>query len=437
MEIPMITSFVEGLRLFWQNKRLRWLLAFFLVGIVWMTVTGTLGLALTAGIADPVLRGFIAFIFAATGGVIPMFFLFATIVTALRQERFLASDESYSRSFVMLIPWLIVSGMTFAMLLFFFLPFLEILIFGIAFVGWISFQAYFSTRTSLRYAEKVQATEISDLKMGLVFASNIFCYLAIAGSFLYTTMTNLGALLANPFRLLLLLLGTALALLFSFLNSIIIKRNRNTSTVFNIALLGLFISLYSAYFIYNAGQTVAAAFQPVDLIISIFFVFYTMSSVGQTLASRAERDTRLKISAQTAAMITFFLASGYYFTDMLFPILFPDPSFGAAAGDLVKLFIFPFVALVMEFLFLRRLSKPAEPEEEPVEGPPEEEEMRPAPTVDEEEPVHEEPDEVEPRTEIEGEPEIEPSTPEEPEEEPDEEEPYEDMVEEDQPDMES
>ncbi|TFG06767.1 hypothetical protein EU538_09720, partial [Candidatus Thorarchaeota archaeon] len=292
MEIPMLTKFVEGLKIFWQNKRLRWLLAVFLVGIVWMTVTGTLGLAITSTIPA---SGLIAFIFAITGGVIPMFFLFATIVTIVRQERFLASEESYTRSFLMLIPWLIFSGISFAMMLFFAMPFLEMLIFGIAFVGWISFQAYFSTRTSLRYAEMVQATDISRLKMGLVFASNIFCYLAIAGSFLYTLLTNLAALLTNPVRLFLLLAGTGLALLFNFLNSVIIGRNRHKSTVFNIALLGLFISLYSAYFIYNAGQTVTAAFQPLDLLISIFFVFYTMSSVGSTLSSRADMETRLKV----------------------------------------------------------------------------------------------------------------------------------------------
>jgi len=162
-------------------------------------------------------------------------------------------------------------------------------------------------------------------------------------------------------------------------------RQREKTTFVNVALIGLFISLYSAYFIYNAGKTTTLGFDIVGFVITIFFVFYTMSSVGSTLASRAEKETRWKISKELAVTLTFFLASGYYFADTILPILpSVDPVFGAAMGDLTKLFIFPLVALLMELLFIRRAGKVLEPE---AELPPEEEPV----TTEEEAEASEEP----------------------------------------------
>ncbi|MCK5302839.1 MAG: hypothetical protein KAJ96_06850, partial [Candidatus Thorarchaeota archaeon] len=138
------------------------------------------------------------------------------------------------------------------------------------------------------------------------------------------------------------------------------------------------------YFIYNAGKTTTLGFDIVGFAITIFFVFYTMSSVGSTLASRAEQETRWKISKELAVTLTFFLASGYYFADTILPILpSVDPVLGAAIGDLTKLFIFPLVALVMELLFIRRAGKVLKPD---AELPPEEE---PVTTEEETEPSEE------------------------------------------------
>ena len=169
------------------------------------------------------------------------------------------------------------------------------------------------------------------------------------------------------------------------MNGIIMTAQRNKPTLVNVALIGLFISLYSSYFIYSAAQSGGTFL--VDLIISIFFLLYTMSSVGRTLARRADLDTRFKISRELAATFTYFLASGYYFASAFFSIQAPGlPNL----DNLIKLLIFPFIALIMEIWYLWRGKdeKPEEiePEEEEVESVPEE--------LEEEEPETQEEDRV-------------------------------------------
>jgi hypothetical protein len=255
-------------------------------------------------------------------------------------QRFVASDESYKRSLVGFVPWMTVSVFCLLAFLMFLLDAFLILIFGVAFLGWIWFQAYFSTRTTLIYADKVSTTSTSGFVRFLVFGSNLFCYVAIFGALIYVLIAFGVVSLAG---IVLIILGTLLAAGFNFLNFIVMLRNRNKTNLINLALIGLFISLYSAYFIYNAGRPAAAGIDLVSVSISVFFVVYTMSSVGRTLSSRAGLETRWKLSGELAAAFTFFLASGYYFADALFPIL--------------RLLVFPFVALVMELLYLRRTGK--------------------------------------------------------------------------------
>ena len=89
-----------------------------------------------------------------------------------------------------------------------------------------------------------------------------------------------------------------------------------------------------------------------------------MSAVGLTLASRAQLDTRFKISIELAATITFFLASGYVVVQALFGT-FAGGLLGARMADVIKLIVFPFVALVMELFFIRSSRKAPAPAPEP------------------------------------------------------------------------
>jgi hypothetical protein len=369
----MITKFVNGLKLFLASKRLRWLTIVFVLGLVMTTALQQLGLFAEST----------RVIATLASAAFPMFFLLTAILSLLGLQRFVASEESYSSSAVMFVIWIFVSILLQIYFVFNLFAAFMIVYFGIAFLGWISFQAYFSTKTSLGYAEKADVRENSRLVKGLVTMSHIFCYVVIFGALAYVLSINLTELGSNLARLGLLVLGTLVAALFNFFNGMILGRQREKTTFVNVALIGLFISLYSGYFIYNAGKPSTLGFDVVGFVITIFFVFYTMSSVGSTLASRAEKETRWKISKELAVTLTFFLASGYYFVDATLTLLLEDPVLGAAMSDLIKLFIFPLVALVMELLFIRRAGKVLEPA---AELPPEEE---PVVTEEETEPFEE------------------------------------------------
>jgi len=370
----MLTKFVNGLKMFWESKRLKWLTIVFILGLVMTTFWQQVALIVPSAWPWATL----------VSAAFPMFFLLTAILSLLGLQRFVASEESYRSSIVLFFIWIFVSAILQVYFVFNLFDVFMLVYFGIAFLGWISFQAYFSTRTSLSYAEKADVRENSRLVKVLVTMSHIFCYVVIVGALAYVLSINLTELLLNPARLGLLILGTLVAAAFNFFNGMILGRQRDKTTFVNVALIGLFISLYSGYFIYNAGKTTTLGFDVVGFAITIFFVFYTMSSVGSTLASRAEKETRWKISKELAVTLTFFLASGYYFADTILPILpSVDPVLGAAMGDLTKLFIFPLVALVMELLFIRRAGKVLEPA---AELPPEEE---PVTTEEETEPSEE------------------------------------------------
>lgn len=391
MDIPVLTRFINGLKLFFESKRLRWFFFIFILSAAFTLLFRELGnfFPILAG-------GFIAII----GGIFPTFFMITAFLSLLGLQRFIASEESYARSFVYFIVWIVISAFVYLMLWLTGMVFWIMV--GIAFLGWIGFQAYLSSRTALGYAESVQITSRSRVVTFLLGTLHILSYAIVIGAFIllfiwYAATTALFDWVVVGAAL----IGALLALGFNFLNGFIMLRERKRVTVDNLALLGLFIAAYVAYFLYNILKPVSASIDFFSLIIdasmSIFFILYAMSSVGLTLASRAHLDTRLKISSELAATITFFFASGYLVVQALFGTL-SGGLLGERIPDVIKLFVFPFVALVMELLFIRRSRKELEaapvPEEVPPpavedEAEPEEERSEvPQPAVDVEEETH-------------------------------------------------
>ena len=379
MDIPVLTRFNKGLRLFFESKRLRWLFLIFILSSIFVLVFRELGnfFPIFAG-------GFIAII----GGIFPTFFMISAFLSLFGLQRFVASEESYSRSFAFFIIWIVIS--TFVYLMLWLTGMVFWILVGIAFLGWIGFQAYLSSRSALGYAESVQIKSRSRVVAFLLGTLHILSYIIVIGAFIvlfiwYTASTpaidyDWGLVVAA-------LMGTGLAVGFNFLNGIIMLRERKRVTVDNLALLGLFISVYVAYFLYNILKPASASIDLFSLLIdagmSIFFLLYALSSVGLTLASRAHLDTRWKISSELAATMTFFFASGYLVVQALFGTL-SGGLIGERIPDVIKLFVFPFVALVIELLFIRRSRKAPEPAEVPEEIPvlPEDE-----PMLSEEEPA--------------------------------------------------
>jgi len=403
MDIPVLTRFVKGLKLFFESKRLRWFFLIFIISAFFTLVFRELG-----NFFPQISGAVILFI----GGIFPTFFLLTAFLSLLGLQRFVASEESYGRSFVFFIVWVIVSVVVYAILWVTGLVF--VIMIGIAFLGWIGFQAYLSSRSALGYAEKVQITTRSKAVTFIFGSLHIVSYVIVIGSFAVFALWNYtsGGGLDGP-TFLAAILGAVLALGFNFLNGVIMIRERKRATVDNLALLGLFVSLYSAYFLYNILKPVSASFDLVSLLIdmgtSVFFLLYAMSSVGLTLSSRAHLETRWKISGELAATLTFFLASGYLVVQALFGTLaaMSGGMLGERIPDVIKLFVFPFVALVMELLFIRKSRKAEGPkpvpdytadevEEELVTDETEESDVEPEDSMPAEEPeVNEEPEVVE------------------------------------------
>ena len=352
MDIPVLTNFIDGLKLFFASKRLKWLTLIFFIGAFTITIWQNLVLMFPLVPALAVIAIFV-------GGVFPTFFLVTGFVAFLGLARFVADEESYKRSFIYTMIWFVVSIFV-LILLFFVRPIFNWMYIGVAFFGWIGFQSYFSTRSSLGYAESVAIDSRSKL-MGFLYGFlYILNYVVIIGALVVTAffiypVWGVGHLIA--------LLGALLACGFNFVNGWILIAERNKSTASNISFLGMFISFYSAYFMYNVMKGYDPGLDIIGIGISIFFILYTMSSVGRSLASRAELDTRWKFSKELAATFTFFLASGFMFVDAMFGVILgADATLAGGIGDAVKLLVFPFVAFVMVLNFIRKSRKePKEP----------------------------------------------------------------------------
>ncbi|RLI55129.1 MAG: hypothetical protein DRP09_10840 [Candidatus Thorarchaeota archaeon] len=382
MNIPMLSDFVEGLKIFFASKRLRWLTLVFFIGAIVITIWERLLLSF------PVLLP----LGLLSSGIFPGFFLITAIASFLGLGRFVADEESYFRSFITTVIWMALAGILMLWLVLYATFIYQIIFIVFAFLGWIVFQSYFATRSSLKYAGSVQVESRSRLARVLfviIYFFNYFIVLAaLIGTLLFVNPSAFGSM-AMVFAL----IGVLLTMGFNFINGLILAAERNRSTASNVAFLGFFISVYSAYFIYNVLKPFDPSLDVVSISISIFFILYTMSGVGRTLASRAEQDTRWKLSKELAATLTYFLASGFMFVDASISQMVSDPTLVGSIGDAVKLLIFPFVALVMEVIFLMRSRKPKKPEPAPedVQPTPEEEPTTEGEdTVSVEEPVEEE-----------------------------------------------
>jgi hypothetical protein len=353
----MLTNFIDGLKLFFESKRTRWFTLIFVIGAVTITIWESLGAIFD--ILDPLVF---------TGGVFPIYFMLAAFMSLLGLSRFVASDESYMRSFVYTIIWGVISVFVLIGMVFFTFGLFILVFVGVAFLGWIVFQSYFATRTSLGFAKSVDMGKRSVL-VGLLYgAIYIFNYIVIIGSWIFGVL-----FLPQPSWIppVWALFGALLALGFNFLNGLILVAERNKSTASGVSVLGLFISLYSAYFIYNVLKGFDPNLDLVSIAISVAFILYTMSGIGRTLASRADADTRFKLSKEFAATLTYFMASGFLFVDSIFTAIIVDADMQGIVSDVIKLFLFPFIAFVMVLRYLyvsRKAVKDAVPipEDQPV-----------------------------------------------------------------------
>jgi hypothetical protein len=125
--------------------------------------------------------------------------------------------------------------------------------------------------------------------------------------------------------------------------------------------------LYAGYFLVNVMRREAPELSVEDVAISVFFLVYAMSGIGRTVTESVE-ESRVRLR-DLGPLLTFFLASGYFFVDSILMIAANPAS--AIAGwfgsnpwvsnasatylfkDIAKLTAFPLAAMFSSLYYLR------------------------------------------------------------------------------------
>jgi hypothetical protein len=251
----------------------------------------------------------------------------------------------------------------------------------ICWVGWIAFQAYLSTRTSLRVATLVEPKKggilvgagsfiLLIIGLGIIVVEALAALYLIPYDFLGigtmiegifpSAITNL-QLQYNNLIIAYVAMGLfALVMLFGFM------RYAGRGAALNISLLTIFIGLYSGYFLVNVMRRVTAfGMTPVDIGMSLFFLIYAMSGIGRTLTDAVE-GSRSR-TRDFGPLLTFFLASGFFFVDSIIAVsstsgsllntwyleIIGSPYLLFLFRDVAKLIAFPLTAIFTALYYLR------------------------------------------------------------------------------------
>jgi hypothetical protein len=254
-------------------------------------------------------------------------------------------------------------------------------------VGWIAFQGYLSTRTSLRIA-----TIAEPKKGGFLLGTGSFILLLIglgviaaeALLALYLIPNNilgLGTLIDGIFsqastnimaQYNFLIIAYAAMGLFALVMLLSFIRNAGKGAALNIALLTNFIAIYAGYFLVNVMRRDGVfGMEPQDIVMSLFFLAYALSGIGRTATEAAERPGGR--TGDFGPLITFFLASGFFFVDSIIAVaanpltimggatgigwfetgILSDPRFLFLFRDVAKLIAFPLAAIFTALVYLR------------------------------------------------------------------------------------
>jgi hypothetical protein len=325
LNIPVLSGIVEGMKSFLKTRR-------YVAYLIIFVTTTFLGLFVSwlmtafTGFIQTVLVNFFAYVGAA--GTI--YFMIGTILTGLGLEKLWIKRRGRGRWNEMIgVAWLAISFAIAVFMSIFLGPQPLILFSMLCWVGWIAFQAYLSSRTSLRIATIAEPKK-GGIAIGLgsfivliigigIIGAEILAALYLIPNNVFGIGDALGAIfpayLSNlqehgPF----ILFAMALLGIFALISFLAFLRYAKKGAALNVALLTVFIAIYSGYFLFNVlrrGQP--GAFQPTDVAMTLFFLVYAMSGIGRTTIEAVEESrSRLR---DLGPLLTFFLASGYVYVD--------------------------------------------------------------------------------------------------------------------------
>jgi hypothetical protein len=327
LNIPILSNIVDGLKSFLKTRRYVSYLIIFVSTTFLGLFVSWLMTAFT-GLIQDVLFNFFAYVGAA--GTI--YFMIGTILTGLGLDKLWIKRRGRGKWNEMIgVAWMAISFAIAVFMSIFLGPQPLIMFAMVCWVGWIAFQAYLSSRTSLRIATIAEPKK-GGIAIGLgsfiilligigIIGAEILVAVILLPNRMFGLDLALEAIFPNwwdNFRVHLPLINFAMILLgiYALISFLVYLRYARKGAALNVALLTVFIAIYSGYFLFNVIRRGApGAFEPLDVFMFLFFLVYAMSGIGRTTIEAVEGSrSRLR---DLGPLITFFLASGYVYVDSI------------------------------------------------------------------------------------------------------------------------
>ncbi len=381
MTIPILSGIIDGLKVFFKTRRY---VAYLIIFVATTFLALFVSWLITLYVGTPVEQFLVGF-FVYVGATGTIYFGLGTLFTGLKLDSLWITRRG--RGHVTEFKGLAWLAVSFAIAVFLSIAVGEIalLIFSIfGWVGWIAFQAYLSARTSLRLATIAEPKKggvaigigsfiVLIIGIGIIGAeillalviipNNLFGIDAVIGSVF--SMFQINITLQWPF----LVAAMGLLGLFALVAFLAFFRYARKGAAINIALLTVFVAVYSGYFLVNVmRRTGAPQMTLVDVGMSLFFLVYAMSGIGRTVTEAVE-ETRARLR-DFGPLLTFFLASGFFYVDSIIAVTATAPASILGSWyildwsgtttyatyifrDIAKLMAFPVVALFTMLYYLK------------------------------------------------------------------------------------
>ncbi len=379
VSIPILSNIIEGLKVFFKTRRyVAYLIIFFITSFISFFISYLLSLP---GVAGTPTEDILVNVFAYAGATGTIYFMIGTILIIIGLDKFWITRRGRGHITELKgLAWIAASFFIAVWLSVFFKSTPLYLFAATGWVGWIGFQAYLSSRTSLRIATIAEPKKggvgkgllafiLLLIGFGIIAAEAIFALVVIPND-MFGISAMLGSVFPNfqqniNIHYTFLLVAFGFLGLFALISLIAYFKYALKGAALNIALLVDFIAIYSGYFLVNVmRRTSVPSMDLTDVLMTLFFLVYAMAGIGRTITESVE-ETRIRVR-DLGPLLTFMLASGFFFVDSLITASTYSPqlaawfNWGAQTNyvnfvfrDVAKLLAFPLVAIFTMLYYLR------------------------------------------------------------------------------------
>jgi Na+-transporting methylmalonyl-CoA/oxaloacetate decarboxylase gamma subunit len=382
LQIPILSTIVSGLGTFFRTRRYLAYTTIF-VFTTFLALFMSWLMTLTVGTST---EQTLFYFFAYLGSTGTIYFALGTLFTGIGADRLWITRRGRGRVTEMKgISWMAVSFAASVFLSILAGPSALLFFAMFCWIGWIAFQAFLSTRTSLRVATLAEPKKggialgigsfiLLIIGLGLIAVEALAAlWLIPSDAFGIGTMVQglplLGQAISNlQLESTYLIIAYGSMGLFAVVMLVAFLRYAGRGAALNIAFLTFFISIYAGYFLFNVmRRSGVSGMGPVDIFMSLFFLAYAMSGIGRTVTDSIE-ESRVR-TGDLGPLLTFFLASGFFYVDSIISVagtttsqvavtwfqtvILNDPFFLFLFRDVAKLIAFPLTAIFTAVYYLR------------------------------------------------------------------------------------